>query len=248
MSDVSQASPDGVQRSPTGEILDQTARLPPEGTEGTEKSGTTSAEKGTEADTSKASLEDGKTLLTDKKPVEGEKKAEVPEKYEFKPPADWAEKGFELDTALIETATPLFKELGLSQEGAQKLVDFYAAQSMKDHEATAQLVIDQNNKWIADAKAEFGNRLTTEMKPVISKAIDSLGEAVSKPFRQAMDDTGLGNHPDFIRAMYAFAQKVTEGGHVAGRGPTKESQAAPGASSRPSAASAMYPNLPSATQ
>ena len=33
--------------------------------------------------------------------------------------------GHTLDAAAIESATPLFRELGLSQDQAQKLVDFY---------------------------------------------------------------------------------------------------------------------------
>ena len=36
--------------------------------------------------------------------------------------------GHTLDAAAIESATPLFRELGLSQDQAQKLVDFYSTQ------------------------------------------------------------------------------------------------------------------------
>ena len=48
--------------------------------------------------------------------------AAVPEKYEIKPP-----EGMQLDQAMMEKAAPLFKELKLSNEGAQKLANFYAA-------------------------------------------------------------------------------------------------------------------------
>ena len=38
-------------------------------------------------------------------------------------------------TALVEKATPIFKELGLSQDAAQKLVDFYNDSSPGYHQA-----------------------------------------------------------------------------------------------------------------
>jgi hypothetical protein len=59
------------------------------------------------------------------KPPEGVKPAEtpiVPEKYEFKAP-----EGVTFDPASITAMTPVFKELGLPQEKAQKLVDAFAA-------------------------------------------------------------------------------------------------------------------------
>ena len=57
-----------------------------------------------------------------------------------------------------------------------------------------------------------------------------------------MNVTGAGNHPAFVRAFWKLAQQVTEGGHVAGRGPSPEGQKAPGEMPR-TAASTLYPNL-----
>jgi hypothetical protein len=61
-----------------------------------------------------------------------------------------------------------------------------------------------------------------------------------------MDLTGVGNHPAFIRALDYFAQRLTEGKHVAGNGPSPGGQSRPGAATQPGAAAAIWPSLPSA--
>jgi len=112
----------GITRTATGEIAPPSPTTPQ--TPPTTTSTTSLDPKPTEGE--------GKTLLTGKEGEDGTKteaKPAVPEKYDFKAPAAWSEKGWELDTKLIETATPIFKELGLSQDQAQKLVDFYTATS-----------------------------------------------------------------------------------------------------------------------
>jgi hypothetical protein len=57
-----------------------------------------------------------------------------------------------------------------------------------------------------------------------------------------MDITGAGNNPAFIRAFFKLAQQVTEGRHVAGRGPSTAGQSNPSAAPR-TAGEALYPNL-----
>lgn len=76
----------------------------------------------------RAKLSEDERKAEDKvKAEEAEKKAKeaakdiVPEKYdEFKVP-----EGMELDKEMMNEATPLFKEIGLSQEKAQKIADLY---------------------------------------------------------------------------------------------------------------------------
>ena len=81
----------------------------------------------------------------------------------------------------------------------------------------------------------------------ISKALDGIGDAkLASDFREAMDISGIGNHPAFIRVLSKFAERLTEGSHVAGNGPSKAGQSAP-AQAPPSAAAAMWPNLKSSS-
>ena len=165
-------------------------------------------------------------------------KTGAPERYEdFTVP-----EGFELDETVAKEAGDLFKTLNLNQSQAQQLVNFYVAKTEAAAQAPYKLWHDTQETWRNEIKAdpEIGGKLD-QVKSTIAKAIDGLGDAkLATGFREAMDYTGAGNNPAFIRAFYRLAQKVTEGTHVAPGGPTQVNP--PG--SRPSAARALYPDLP----
>ncbi len=222
MSEISQ--PSGPERTPEGTIVNQAPNQPP-----------MTPEKPTET-----TPEPGKPSLANEPPKEEPKPAAgAPEKYEdFKVP-----EGYELDAEVAKEAGDLFKGLGLSQEGAQKLVDFYTAKTSEALEAPFKFWAETQEKWINEVKSsELGSKLQ-EVKTTISKAIDGLGDPrLAKEFREAMDYTGAGNNLAFIRAFYKLASQVTEASHVPGAGPSPTGQARPG--EVPSAAKAMYPNLP----
>lgn len=165
----------------------------------------------------------------------------APEKYaDFKLP-----EGFEADKDSLEKALPVFKELNLSQEGAQRLVDFYAETAKEAAEAPFKVWQETQEKWVNDIKAdpEIGSKLDN-VKVTIAKAIDGMGDAkLASDFRAAMDYTGAGNNPAFVKALYKLSLQLTEGSHVPGMNPSPFGQKAPDAAP-PSAAKALYPNLP----
>lgn len=187
-----------------------------------------------------AKIEEGKTLLSGKEAKTGAP-AGAPEQYaDFKAPEN-----YELDKEAVAEATPIFKELGLNQDQAQRLVDLYAKTSQRAADAPVKFWQDQQQKWRDEVQAdpELGGRLD-QVKTTVARAIDGLGDQkLANDFREAMDYTGAGNNPAFIRAFYRLAQKVTEGSSVPGSGPSPMGQRAPGAGPR-SVASALYPNLP----
>lgn len=154
--------------------------------------------------------------------------------------------GYELDKEVAKEASAIFKGMNLTQAQAQQLVDFYTAKTSESANQPYQAWQDMQEQWVKEVKNDpvMGHRLD-EVKTTISKAIDGLGDPkLARDFREAMDYTGAGNNPSFIRAFWKLAQKVTEGGHVAGGGPSPAGQQQkPG---QVSAAGAMYPNLPRA--
>jgi hypothetical protein len=175
-----------------------------------------------------------KTLLNKD---EGKKAEGAPEKYaDFTVP-----EGSTLDTAVAKEAGELFKGLNLSQDSAQKLVDFYSAKSKESAEAPMKAWKDTQEKWISEVKAdpEIGGKLDL-VKTTVNKALSGLPPDMVKDFKAAMDYTGAGNNPAFIRTLYRLASMVTEGSHVAGRGPVEVSNPS---GKRPSAAEALFPNL-----
>lgn len=177
---------------------------------------------------------------------EGEKKDEkteskgAPDKYEFKLP-----EGYELNEGVNKEASELFKGLNLDNAGAQKLVDFYIAKTQEAADAPYKMYSEYREQQQALVKAdpEIGPYLA-KVKETVSKAIDSLGDPkLATEFRAAMDLTGAGDNLAFVKAFYKLAQRLTEGTHVSGSGPSKFGQTPPGKAPQ-SAASAIYPHLP----
>lgn len=226
MSETAATTPEGVARTPTGEIASQTQ------TTGT---GTTPQTSTTPTETPSLANQSGESL-TNQKTAEGG----APEAY-----SNWnVPEGFTLDETVSKEIGGLFKGLNLSQEQGQKLVDFYTKQTAESANQPYQVWQQMQEDWVKEVKADpqLGPKLN-EVKTTISRAIDGLNDPkLAKDFREAMDFTGAGNNPAFIRAFYKLAQMVTEGGHVAGGGPSPQSQRRAG--EQMSAARAMYPNLP----
>lgn len=164
--------------------------------------------------------------------------AGAPEKYEAWTVPD----GFTLDEKVSTEANELFKSLNLDQASGQKLVDFYAAKAEEAAKAPYQLWEQTQEDWVKTIKAdpEIGGKLD-QVKTTVAKAIDGLGDPkLAADFRAALDFTGAGNNPAFVKAFYRLAQKVTEGTVVSGRGPVEVKNP----TGRPaSAAAAMYPHL-----
>lgn len=183
---------------------------------------------------------DSPSLLN--QPTDGKEQPKVeggaPESYaDFKAP-----EGYEIDKAVIDEAAPIFKKFNLSQEQAQELVDLYSKHSIAAQEAALQAWKDTQDAWVREIKAdpEIGGKLDL-VKTTTSRAIDSvLGPELGKAFKQAMDITGAGNNPAFVKSFFKIAGLLTEGTHVPGHNPSPNND--PARAGR-TPAERMYPNL-----
>lgn len=149
---------------------------------------TTGTETSKANDTSSTKQED-----TDKKPVSA-----APEKYEFT-----AGEGQELDKEAVAAFEPIARELGLSNEQAQKIVDVYGSTIMpqilkQQNEAWQQQTIE----WAETIKAdkELGS---VESIGNAQKAVDQFG---TPELKQYLNDSGLGNHPELFRIFQELAR------------------------------------------
>lgn len=229
MSDTPQMN-DEAARSPTGEILDQaTPPTPPP-------------------------PKDGETPPT---PSEPSKEGEAPKTPAQGAPETYAEftlpEGLALSKETLEAATPIFKELGLSQEAAQKLVSFHADQLKAALPSVQESAYTEMRKdWAAKTLADKdisgytldGKTGIDAVKIDIGRALGTLDPTLKAEFQAAMDLTGAGDHPAFVKAMWRLSQAVSEGRPVTGKGPSPLGQKAPGDNQRPSPAKSLYPNLP----
>ena len=181
---------------------------------------------------------DGEPSLLSKEAETPPVREGAPEKYEFKAP-----EGFDLDEKSIEEVTPIFKGLKLSNTEAQSLIDLYAKVSREAAEAPVKFWRETQQKWLDEVRAdpEIGDKIEL-VKTTVNKALTTyLSPTEVANFRQAMNYTGAGNNPTFIRVLFKLTSQLVEGGEVRGGGPVEVR--APNTASRPTAAEAMFPNL-----
>ena len=136
-----------------------------------------------------------------KDPDKKDEKPVVPEKYEFKAP-----EGVEqLDAQALAVFEPIAKELGLSQEQAQKLVDIYPQIQQQQAEAWSKQVTDWGDQVKAD-KEIGGDKLTASVGQA-QKALDQFG---TPALREYLESSGLGNHPELVRAFAKVGKMMSE--------------------------------------
>lgn len=148
----------------------------------------------------------------------------VPEKYEL------ALEGLTLDPTLVEAADPVFREMGLTNEQAGKLLPLAQQVQQRTTDALIQQLTDgaaaQKKEWldafVADPEIGGANREQTEH--LAARGLDALGFTAGHPFRQALTESGFGNHPDMIRAFRAVGQMVGEDGTFARAGAGSDSR------------------------
>lgn len=158
--------------------------------------------------------QDGKPADGDKpaeKPDDKEQKQEgAPEKYEFT-----AGEGVELDTEALKDFEPVARDLNLTNEQAQKLVDAYPKILAGVQQRQAEAWQAQTEQWAADVKADKeigGDKLTANLSAA-QRALDLFGTPKLKTY---LNDTGLGNHPDLVKAFVKIGKAMSEDGMVDG--------------------------------
>src|SRR5882757_137651 len=174
---------------------------------------------------------------------EGEKKPEaavavVPEKYEFKFP-----EGYTLSEEGTKEVTALFKDLGLSQDSANKLMDYYGKNLLASAEAPYKQWADTQKEWVSDIHERFGSKAEATRRDINEAITNAMPPSLAKSFRSALDITGAGSNPDIFEALSILAKPHIEGKPVTPGAPSKEANKPPGAPDRPSLAEAMYPHL-----
>lgn len=125
----------------------------------------------------------------------------APEKYEFTPA-----EGSEFDPKVIEQFSEVARELDLPQDKAQQLLDKMAP-AIASRQAE-QLQVAQT-QWANEARAdqEFGGDKLNENLATAKKALDAFG---TPELRTLLNDSGLGNHPEFIRLLYRAGSTISE--------------------------------------
>ncbi len=164
---------------------------------------------------------DGKT--DEGKKPEDDKAAGVPEKYEFSLPD-----GMEVDTALLEKADPVFRELGLTNEQAGKLAQLVAEQRISEGQALQDAYAKQMEDWASQTNSdkELGGSAEAVSANVQKYAFPFINQFGSPELKALLKDTGLGNHPEIVRTFIRAGKAMAEDGGVMGKSTSTKSAAA----------------------
>ena len=140
----------------------------------------------------------------------------VPDKYEVKVPD-----GFSNDMSLLETITPVLKEIGVTNEQAQKLADAYmpffkakAEEGRKavqaEQEANFKSFIETEKK---NTKDKFGTKWNEEMS-YIAKFRDA---HLSPKTVELLNASGIAENHDFLSDLAKFGRMISEDKLVDGK-------------------------------
>lgn len=146
--------------------------------------------------------EENKDLGSNKNPQEGsdaEQKPSTPEvvddKTEFKIPD-----GMKIDEKKMTSFKTVAKELGLTKEQAQKLVDL-DAENIKNTDKAFQ---DMKASW----KAETMKMLGENAEQKLGEAAAAFKQFGDDEFVKLMQETGLENHPAVVRVFRNIGSKI----------------------------------------
>lgn len=144
--------------------------------------------------------------------------------------------GFELDEAALGDAIPVFQEMGLSQDQAQGMIDLYSKMQGGVLSDAVTQQAEQVDAWTKQIKTEWGGEegfntklqeaakgvdygdkmlraLLPEDQQFVTVETNGKEERVpATPFRDALNETGAGNHPAIIKFVHSVAQMLNEDG------------------------------------
>lgn len=141
---------------------------------------------------------------------QGEKPAAegAPEKYEFVEP-----EGAALDKSVLSAYEGVARELGLSQDKAQMVIDKIAPMLAKQQAGALEAV---GEAWTTQSQtdAEFGG---DKLDASLATAKMAMDRFASPEFIQLLKVSQLGNNPEVIRTFYRMGKAMSQDRVVTGR-------------------------------
>ncbi len=146
------------------------------------------------------------TDAADKAKDDGKDKPQgAPEAYvDFKLP-----EGMDMDADVLGEFKGLAKELNISQEKAQQLIDFQTKLATKQAEEYQAAVTKQGEQWAAAVKSdpELGGENYDKSVASAVKVIQAFGD---DGLKELLNTSGLGNHPALFKFCHRVSQAISE--------------------------------------
>jgi hypothetical protein len=160
----------------------------------------------------------------------------VPEKYaDFKLP-----EGVTLEAEQLTELHSAAKELGLSQEAAQKLVD----RTVKDRQATEASFVAKQQAAVKQAAVDWKTQTEADpevggaaIKENLAVAIKARDQFATPELTKMLNESGLGNHPEVVRFFFKVGKAMSEDKFTQG------GKAPAGVNPDAARAARMYPSM-----
>lgn len=122
--------------------------------------------------------------------------------------------GSQINDKVLSAYESAAKELGLPNDAAQNLINRITPLMKATADAEVQAV---KAAWVESSQAdpEFGGEKLKSNLVVARKALDSFG---SPAFKELLDSSGLGSHPEMIRLLWKAGKAISEDSFVGGQG------------------------------
>lgn len=123
--------------------------------------------------------------------------------------------GVEVNEEHLNAFTSEVKELGLDNTQAQKLMDLHFKFHQESLEAQQEAWAEINENWVKEAREdkEIGGKKFDTTVDLAKQTITKFG---SDKFKEALNLTGLGNHPEMIRFLANVAKGFGEDKMISG--------------------------------
>ncbi len=118
--------------------------------------------------------------------------------------------GMELDAKLTDSFKATAKELGLSQEAAQKLVSLQAEHAKSTAESLVSKAEQQRAEQISAWQDETKKALGAEWKKELGFAGKALDAFWPPEFRKMLTASGLGDHPQMVAGLVKMGKAMSE--------------------------------------
>jgi hypothetical protein len=117
--------------------------------------------------------------------------------------------GVQADQLLMGEFKPLAKELGLDGVKGQKLVDLAVKMQGGWAKQQAEQIAAQDKAWTESLKSdkEYGGAEFEKSLLVARQALTKFG---TPELTQALESSGLGNHPEVMRFVYRVGKALAE--------------------------------------
>ena len=137
---------------------------------------------------------------------------EAPDKYNV--PKVQLSQGIELPEENINAAKAEFHKLGLSGQQFEGVLKWYLDYVDKGYKSAQEAVKTKASQAEAKLKEEWGDEYVAKQ----DMAKEALRQYASEEFLEYIDQTGLGNHPELIKAFAKIGHDMVEDS-ARGRGP-----------------------------